>query len=500
MASLPAPHQAVKPGRVTPPPVGLSPVPVYSYLRCRTKAEFGPWATPSPRNDSPVANATLGGSGIWPGLGNAAPVTHNRRDDRKREITPGLRLGGQVNFGKQKLEEQNYADGGSPAIDWVARAKDLAPVVEAAGERIEAERRLPQDIMSALHDAELFRMCLPRSLGGGEAKPLTVMQTVEALAAADASTAWCLGQALGCSRAAAFLDHEVAREVFGRRDALLAWGPPAGATKAVVVDGGYRLTGKWRFASGILNADWLGPNCPVVEPDGTPRLTPDGKPVVRCMLLPISSADVTDVWQVIGLRGTGSNSFAVTDLFVPEAFSFTRDSAADRREDDPLYHMPLTTFYGIAFAGVALGIARTALQSFIRLAADKTPSHNTTVLRENPAVQRQVAQAEANLGSARSYLIDMIDTVWESGHLPEEWPLEDRARLRLACTHAVLRSRDTVAFAYQSAGASAIFQNNAFERRFRDMNTVAQQAQGQPVNMEHAGMALLGIERKGGRV
>jgi len=405
-----------------------------------------------------------------------------------------------VNFGKPKLEERQYEDAESPAIDWVARAKGLAPVVEAAGERIESERRLPQDIMSALHDAELFRMCLPRSLGGGEAKLLTIMQTVEAIASADASTAWCLGQALGCSRAAAFLDHEVAQEVFGRRDAVLAWGPPAGSNKAVVVDGGYRITGKWRFASGILNADWLGPNCPVVEPDGSPRLAPDGKPVIRCLLLPISSAEVTDVWQVIGLRGTGSNSFAVTELFVPEAFSFTRDSAADRREDGPLYRIPLTTYYGVAFASVALGIARTTLQSFIRLAADKTPHQNTMVLRENPAVQRQVAQAEANLGSARSYLIDMINAVWESGRLPEEWPLDDRARLRVACTHAVLQARDTVSFAYQAAGATAIFQNNAFERRFRDINTVAQQAQGQPVNWEHAGMALLGIERKGGRV
>jgi alkylation response protein AidB-like acyl-CoA dehydrogenase len=226
----------------------------------------------------------------------------------------------------------------------------------------------------------------------------------------------------------------------------------------------------------------------------------NGKPVQRCLLLPISSAEVTDVWQVIGLRGTGSNSFAITDLFVPEEFTFIRDSAADRREDNPLYHMPLTTFYGIAFAGVALGTARTLFQSFIRLAADKTPSHNTTVLRENPAVQREVARAEANLGSARSYLIDMINVVWESGKMPEEWPLEDRARLRLACTNAVTQARDTAAFAYQSAGSSAIFENDNFERRFRDMNTVAQQAQGQPVNLEHAGMALLGIEMKGGRV
>jgi alkylation response protein AidB-like acyl-CoA dehydrogenase len=122
------------------------------------------------------------------------------------------------------------------------------------------------------------------------------------------------------------------------------------------------------------------------------------------------------------------------------------------------------------------------------------------VLRDNPAVQREFAQIESNLGSARSYLIDRINIAWESGELPESWSLDHRARLRLSCTNAVMQARDTVAFAYQSAGSDAIMESNPFERRFRDINAVAQQAQGQPTNFEHAGMALLGIELKGGRV
>ncbi len=385
-------------------------------------------------------------------------------------------------------------------VDWVARARGLGLLLEAAADRIEAERRVPADIMSALHDAELWRMCLPRSIGGGEADPLTVMQTVEAIAAADASTAWCLGQGLGCSRSAAFVEREVAEEVFGKPDAVLAWGPPNGPVKALAVDGGYRVSGKWQFTSGLPNATWLGPNCPVVEADGAPRLDAAGTPVTRTMLLPVSDAEITDVWQVIGLRGTGSNNFEITDVLVPEAFSFVRGSAADRREDGPLYRMALTTFYGIAFAGVALGVARTALDSFIRLAAEKKPIHNRLVLRENPGVQRELAQAEANLGSARSYLVDMVGTAWNCGHSPDDWPLDHRARLRLACTHAVRQARDTVAFAYQSAGSTAIFDNNSFERRFRDINTIAQQAQGQPMNFEQAAMALLGLEQDAGRL
>ncbi|MBT5457499.1 MAG: acyl-CoA dehydrogenase, partial [Rhodospirillaceae bacterium] len=322
----------------------------------------------------------------------------------------------------QKTNERND-------VDWVARALALAPVIAAAADRIETERRVPPDIMSAMHDAELFRMCLPRSLGGGEAPPLTVMQTTEAIAAADASAAWCLGQGLGCSRSAAFVDPGVAGEIFGAPDAVLAWGPPAGSVKAVAVEGGYRVTGNWRLASGVMNATWLGPLCPVLEADGEPRLNAAGKPAYRVMLLPVSSATIIDVWQVLGLRGTGSNNFSVNDLFVPDAFTFVRDSAADRRENGPLYGILQTTFYGMAFAGVALGIARTSLDDFIDLAANKMPTHGRMVLRDNPAVQRQVAQAEANLGASRSYLIDMIRTAWDSGEPPDRWPVDQRARL-----------------------------------------------------------------------
>ncbi len=388
----------------------------------------------------------------------------------------------------------------SSTVDWVARARKLAPVIAEAADRIEAGRRVPADIMSAMHDAALFRMCLPRSIGGGEAPPLTVMLTLETIAAADASTAWCLGQGLGCSRSAGFLDPAVAREVFGAPDAILAWGPANGTVKAIGTDGGYRVGGNWKFASGIRNASWVGPSCPIFEPDGTPRLDGDGKPAVKNMALPISSASLTDVWKVIGLRGTGSDSFTVDDLFVPETHSWVRDSPVDRREDGPLYRILMTTFYGIAFAGVALGIARATLDDFIRLAAEKTPTHATGLLRDNPAVQRQVALAEAGLGAARSYLIERIGAAWDCGLPPDEWPRDARARLRLACTYAVTQARDTVAFAYQAAGSTAIFESNPFERRFRDVNTVAQQAQGQPINLEQAGMALLGIERTGARI
>ncbi len=405
-----------------------------------------------------------------------------------------------MNLSDQSLEVNGRSGTTSASIDWVARATRVVPVIEAAIDRIESERRVPADVMSAIHEAELFRMCLPPWLGGGESTPRVVFQVTEIIASADASTAWCLGQGLGCSRMAGFLDRTVAHEVFGRPDAVLAWGPPEGVANAVAVDGGYRVSGNWRLASGMRNANWLGPICTVCESDGTPRRDADGSPVVRTMLLPISSATLTDVWHVLGLRGTGSDSFTIDDLFVPEAYTFHRDSPLDRREDGPLYRMGLSNFYAAAFAGVALGVARAALEDIIILAADKKPYHSSMLLRDNPAVQRQVAEAEVSIGSARSYLLDMLDAAWNSEYSTDAWPLDYRARYRLACVNAIVQSRSVVEFAYQTAGSTAIFQNNPFERRLRDINTVAQQAQGQPVNFEHVGSALMGQEVKGGRV
>ena len=395
---------------------------------------------------------------------------------------------------KQNLKTQSDAGSRAAAIDWVARAGRLAPVVEAAAARTERDTQVPQDVMAALHDAELFRMLLPRSLGGGEVTPLAFMEVLEAVSAADASTAWCLGQAQGCTFAAAFLDRGVAQEIFGKPDAVLAWGPPNRSAKAIAVDGGYRVSGEWMFASGSRHAAWLGGHSFVCEPDGTPRLDADGKPIIRTMLFPITSAKITDVWQVIGLRGTGSDNYAVTDLFVPEAYTTWRDSAADRRETGPLYNIPLITIYGIGFAGVALGIARATLDAFIRLAAEKVPGRAAHVLRDNEVIQSQLAQAEAHLGSARAYLVEMIEATWETACTADGFPLDQRARLRVAITYAMNQAREVVNFAYQAAGTTAIFESNPFERRFRDMHTVSQQVQAHLSNYESAGKAFLGLE------
>ena len=231
---------------------------------------------------------------------------------------------------------------------------------------------------------------------------------IETIAAADASTGWCLAQTLASSQSAGFLDPKIAREVFGAPNAIIAWGPPAGLAKATIVAGGYVVTGKWRFASGSANATWMGGHSTVFEADGAPRLDAAGRPVNRTMLFPKASANILDTWHVTGLRATASNDYQVSDLFVPEAYTTWRDSAPDRREQGPLYNIPLLTLYGIGFSGVALGIARACLEAFMKLAETKKPGGglgSPNVLRDNAVVQSNVAQAMGRLKSARAYLL-----------------------------------------------------------------------------------------------
>jgi alkylation response protein AidB-like acyl-CoA dehydrogenase len=370
--------------------------------------------------------------------------------------------------------------GAVDAEAWRERAAALLPRIEAAARRIDAERELPADLVGALHEAELYRMLLPRRYGGGEVDPLTFFEVLERIAAVDASTAWCLGQSSGCSMSAAYLEETVAREVFGARDAVLCWGPPQGGVtpRAERVEGGYRVSGTWTFASGSRHATWLRAQALAPEP--------------LQVLFPRASATIHDVWHVVGLRGTGSDTYAVDNLFVPSSHAYVRDLAR-RREPGPLYRFSIVNLYAIGFAGVALGIARATLDAFYALAREKKPRAARAVLRDDPVVQSQVGVTEARLRAARAFLVDAVRTAWDGAVGGESPTFDQRAAMRMASTHAIRTAKEIVDVAYQAAGASALFEDGPFERRFRDVNAVTQQIQGHLANFEPVGKHLLGL-------
>jgi alkylation response protein AidB-like acyl-CoA dehydrogenase len=370
-------------------------------------------------------------------------------------------------------------------------------MIEAAAGRTEKDRKIPPDVIGAMHDAGLFRILLPVSLGGGAADLVTFHQVVEMVARADASPAWCLAQSVASSHTAGFLAPKIAQEIFGASDSLVAWGPPVGIAKAVPIEGGYSLTGKWRFASGSGNATWMGGHSTVFDTPDEPRRDDKGNPVNRTLLFPKDKATIKDTWHVMGMRGTASNDYEVTDLFVSQEYSTWRNSSADQRQYGPLYNIPMLTLYGVGFSGVALGIARACLDAFMRLAQTKKSGGgvgSTTVLRDNAVIQSGVARATGRLRSARAFLLQMLRETWEACTTSGALSLEQRAHLRLAITGAMEEARKVVDFAYHSAGTTAIFEGSAFERRFRDLHTALAQGQAHLSNFESAGQALFGSE------
>ena len=348
-------------------------------------------------------------------------------------------------------------------------------------------------MLQGLFDASLFRLLLPRFLDGGEVDPLTFVQVIEEIARHDGSTAWCLGQAAGCSMTAAYLRPEAAREIFAPPRAVLAWGPSHDA-HAMAVDGGYRINGTWSFASGCRHATWLGGYCPIQERDGKTRRRPDGAAEGRTMLFPAAQATIVDVWHVTGLRGTASDAFTVTDLFVPHEHTVSRDDPAERRHPAPLYCFPSGSLYAAGFSGVALGLARSSLDAFIALARDKEPRSSKHLVRDSALVQFQVAEGEAKLGAARVFLHDALARIWdEVSRSGQPLSLEQRVQIRLASTYGIHQAKQVVDTVHHAAGSSAIFTSSAFERRFRDLHTVTQQLQGRQAHLETVGRYLLGL-------
>ena len=374
--------------------------------------------------------------------------------------------------------------------DYLQRVRDLGPAIDAAANEIEQRRDLPGGLFAALRDRGLFRLVQPEDYGGAELDPPSLVQVIEEVARHDASTAWCVGQTNICALTSAYLEPAVTRDIFGPDTGILAWGPGPGT--AQVVPGGFRVNGRFDFASGSRLASWLGAHVPVIEPDGSKRPGPDGKPVSYTMFMPKRSIEVRDTWQVMGLRGTGSDSYTVTDLFVPEAYSMARNGLVKPRVNGRLYVFTPSTLYSSSFAGIALGIARSFMESFIKDIRDTTPRGASRTRGENAVVQSQVGQCEARLRSARSFLLTSVSEVWESAQTTDELTLDQLVTIRMASTWAIQSAREVVAALYTAAGALAIFDSQPFERRFRDIHTVTQQIQGHPAHFETVGQILLG--------
>jgi len=373
----------------------------------------------------------------------------------------------------------------------VERARALKPLIARDADEIERTRRLTPAVTSALVENGLYRALLPQSFGGAEAPLEIFMQMQEEIAKADASTAWCLGQCSVCAMTAAYLEADAGNEIFNTPPGILAWGAIAHEVKAV--GGGYIANARWDFASGMRQASWLGAHVRIVGADGTPRRKADGSPEIRTILFPATSATMHDVWDVIGLKGTGTDSYSVENLFIPEKFAALRDDPNAVREKGPLYKLTTNAVFGMGFGATSLGVARATLDAAIELARTKEPQ-GLAAMRENNAVQGMIGRSEATLRAARAYLYATAAEVWRDLERGDRLTEAHRIALRIATTWTIHQSAAVVDTAYHMAGATAVFAANPFERRFRDMHAIAQQIQARDTHYEDAGRAILAAD------
>jgi len=370
-------------------------------------------------------------------------------------------------------------------------ARALRPLVESVRDEMEAQRRMPASLVQAMAGARLFHLFVPNSIGGLEVDPMTFMRVIEEVSAMDGSAGWNLMIGSGDGIIAGFVPEHQAQEVFGEPNSVVA-GAIAPTGKAIAEDGGYRVTGRWKFGSGIHHSNWVGANCIVFDGDA-PRMEGDA-PVIRFIVVPAGEVEIHDVWYVSGLRGTGSEDFSITDVFVPEGLAVQLFSEKVY-QDGPLYRMPITLFPATV-AAIPLGIARAAIDALVDLATTKVPMRFGSVLtlRERATAQVAVAQAEALLGSARSYLYEALEEMWQTVTSGDPSTLEQRAKLRLASCHAATACAKAVDLMYTTGGGSSIFDRSLLQRCSRDVHAATQHVMvAAPNGMEDVGRVLLGL-------
>jgi alkylation response protein AidB-like acyl-CoA dehydrogenase len=362
-------------------------------------------------------------------------------------------------------------------------------MIRARADEIDATRELPRPLFEALADARLFQLAIPRAIGGLEADLPTFVQVMEELGKADASTAWAVNQGANFASISARMPPEVARAIWIDTPRSVVANTPVATAQAIVVEGGYRVTGRQGFSTGCRHASWIATHAQIVE-NGEVRLA-DGKPEARYCFVPVSEVELLDTWNTRGMRGTGTHHFAVKDVFVPaERTVFA--VGAPVLHPGPRYKIPFGLSFSPGDAAVALGVARSALEAFFEIAGAKVPRHMPGLLREQALTQFTVGQAEAALRSGRAFLMEAVGELWDEATMGEIG-LERRAVLRVAATHAIRLAAHVVDSVYNASGATAVFDGQLLQRHFQDIHVITQHVQGRLQHYELVGQHWLGL-------
>ncbi len=371
----------------------------------------------------------------------------------------------------------------SKAADVLTAVERLAPLARELADEADTLRRAPNALVAGLVAAGVVRMSTPRAYGGAELDPLTIAEAIETLGHADGCAGWMamIGGLSGLT--GAFMPEAEARALFRDSPDLILGGALAPRGEALPVEGGYRVTGRWPFASGCQHSRWLVANT-LVPRDSAP-------PALRMCLFPESDVQILDTWHVSGLEGTGSHDIELRDCFVPEARAFAFGVPV---QDTPLYRFPTFGLLAVGVCAVALGIGRNAIDELRRLASEKVPSRGHRTLAHQALAQQAISRAQTLVGSARAFLREQVEGTWEAAQRGDAISLAQRANLRLVATNAVRSSAAAVDLAYDSGGGSSLYSKSPLQRCLRDVRAVTQHAVVGLPTLELAGKALFGLD------
>jgi alkylation response protein AidB-like acyl-CoA dehydrogenase len=378
--------------------------------------------------------------------------------------------------------------------DTLAAARALAPELSDRAQEGELLGTMPADLVEKARDARLFSLMTPGSLGGLELAPRDVIDVLEELCRADGSAGW----TIIIGNATAFFtwfEPEVAAALLAGTRPTIGAGSFAPVGTLIPRGGGtFDFSGRWSFVSGCRHADGLFLGGFVMDADH-PRMIDGIGPDWRFAYVPADTVTIIDNWDVAGLRGTGSNDVSVAGVVVDERHTIApfREPA---RHDNALARFPLFTLIGVQFAAVPLGIGRRALDELLAIAPTKTRAGSMMPIGDEADVQVSIARADAALRAARAYVGDAVDDAYAAalrGNVPT---IEQRARVQVAVQNAMRAGLDAVDLAFAAGGASALRNDNALQRCFRDLHAAAQHVYFSPASWKRYTKVLLGTERE----
>jgi alkylation response protein AidB-like acyl-CoA dehydrogenase len=375
-----------------------------------------------------------------------------------------------------------------PTVSERAAALDDRIRTDAAA--IADERRLPSDLVDQMRDAGVFDMALPRQWGGPELDPITQFEVLEGLAEADPSVAWCAGIGADSGYYQAFFDDEIARELFPHPGIVTAGATAPGSTTAIPERGGWRVSGRWSFGSGSTHADRFVGGIVLQSDGGEVLLDEDGVPRWRTAFLPAEQVDVHDTWDTVGLRGTASNDYSVSDVFVPDEHLF--DPFGPMPRSEPLYHLPW--MFIVKITPVCTGAARRAIDEAIAIAEGKLVLPEMAMLVDRPGTAEEIARAEGRLRASRAFVLDELGTVWDHCLAGDDLPPERTAGLRLAMAQA---AHDTLAVTRAMADlvtTSSIPSTSVIARLLADVTVASTHLVHNHRTWDPLGRRLLGLD------